>query len=473
MKKKKNKKIILLAFHMFLFVTVFFFHSTGYNKVLAGYMSNETNVLKLGQKDPKISRNKFEDVQTVIDDATIAEQVEAKQTINHTWELIETVDAKCFEDGHNTYVCSDCGATYTETIPMTGHDWADDVVAPTCTERGYTRHTCWKCWETHTDNYVPALGHDYAYDREDVVESDNKVKKYYAVYKCSRCGDEYKEFLRAEFGYAGEVQEFVVEKDGIYKIDAWGAQGGGNGGKGGYISGEVELHEGDVLYIAVGGQGGNGSSNNNSRSTTGGQGGYNGGGNGGNGSGSKYRNNYYTASGSGGGGATSISTTDGTLAEHDIDTYDEEGLIVAGGGGGVGGGTNAKNVDPTGGRDSNTNGSLGQGSNGRQGWASGSTKRSNGAEGNGGGGGGYRGGKTVTDSGAYTDAHGYGGSSWANPDEVENVTTQAGVQSGNGKCTIEFVSDLPVEEPEEELPEPEEDTTPEDEEPTPTEEVTE
>ena len=51
--------------------------------------------------------------------------------------------------------------------------------------------------------------------------------------------------------------------DGIYKLEVWGAQGGiaeiGNlsniGGYGAYSTGEIELNNGDELYIAVGGSG--------------------------------------------------------------------------------------------------------------------------------------------------------------------------------------------------------------------------
>jgi hypothetical protein len=38
------------------------------------------------------------------------------------------------------------------------------------------------------------------------------------------------------FGYTGASQKFIVPATGVYKIEAWGASGGGviNGGKGGY-----------------------------------------------------------------------------------------------------------------------------------------------------------------------------------------------------------------------------------------------
>ena len=112
--------------------------------------------------------------------------------------------------------------------------------------------------------------------------------------------------------------------------------------------------------------------------------------------------------------------------------------------------------------------SFGQGYNGRAG-----RDAANQGWGGGGGGGGYYGGWSAGYNTYKSQPN--GGSSWTNENMIdeESVEAQVGVQSGNGAAVIEFVSDLPVEEPEEELPEPEEDTTPEDEEPTPTEEVTE
>ena len=48
----------------------------------------------------------------------------------HTYELISTVPATCNEEGSNTYTCSVCGDTYTETVPALGHNpatiWTSD-----------------------------------------------------------------------------------------------------------------------------------------------------------------------------------------------------------------------------------------------------------------------------------------------------------------------------------------------------------
>jgi len=53
--------------------------------------------------------------------------------------------------------------------------------------------------------------------------------------------------------YKGEVQTFTADKDGYYKIELWGAQGGGpRGANGAYTSGEIYLTAGTNLYVYIG-----------------------------------------------------------------------------------------------------------------------------------------------------------------------------------------------------------------------------
>jgi len=115
-----------------------------------------------------------------------------------------------------------------------------------------------------------------------------------------------------EFGYTGTTQTYTVPEDGTYKFEVWGAAGGGQSyGSGGYSSGYIELKQGTILYINVGGRTGTM------------YGGWNGGG------------SSQESHGYGGGGATDISlygtagTSNWNTAEH---LYSR--IIVAGGGGG-------------------------------------------------------------------------------------------------------------------------------------------
>jgi hypothetical protein len=60
--------------------------------------------------------------------------------------------------------------------------------------------------------------------------------------------------MTQDFNYTGGIQTFTAPLSGIYKIELWGAQGGGNtsGGKGAYTSGNITLSEGENIYVYVG-----------------------------------------------------------------------------------------------------------------------------------------------------------------------------------------------------------------------------
>ena len=61
------------------------------------------------------------------------------------------------------------------------------------------------------------------------------------------------------FNYTGGIQTYTVPVTGVYKLEAYGAQGGcynsSGGGLGGYSVGYKTLNAGQILYICVGGQG--------------------------------------------------------------------------------------------------------------------------------------------------------------------------------------------------------------------------
>jgi len=61
------------------------------------------------------------------------------------------------------------------------------------------------------------------------------------------------------YSYTGDAQPYTILKSGIYKLELWGAQGGGQGtnpgGKGAYTSGNIYLEEGETIYFYVGNYG--------------------------------------------------------------------------------------------------------------------------------------------------------------------------------------------------------------------------
>ena len=150
---------------------------------------------------------------SVCGEVLIAQEVIA--ALGHSEVIDEAVDATCTETGltegkhcdrcgeilvaqeeipalgHNYQdgVCTECGAeeeTEEPSVPSTpvkpgwsswwdkwfGHWWGDDeeecehsyvsvVIDPTCTDKGYTKHTCEHCGDSYKDSYVAATGHNY------------------------------------------------------------------------------------------------------------------------------------------------------------------------------------------------------------------------------------------------------------------------------------------------------------------------
>jgi hypothetical protein len=267
----------------------------------------------------------------------------------------------------------------------------------------------------------------------------------------------------AGFSFQGNTfQTWTVPETGWYLLDVSGGQGGDasngsyTGGKGAQIQASVRLTKGEVLRIAVGGQGGKGTGNGNN------------------------------PSGGGGGGSSSIVRVKDTAAPLVPSINDELLLIVAGGGGAASNyGGNSGNATNTsgdfggsngngGGIGTNTQGGaggagyLGDGGThsdggtlvsyggqryvagnfggyvtgsigGAGGWGGGGQggPAKSGTDGGGGGGGGYSGGGGGKNPG---DGGGGGGSfvfsSTANRPAASGVVRTTGAQSGNGAVSI-------------------------------------
>ena len=105
--------------------------------------------------------------------------------VGHTFDDgTVTKEATCTEEGKMTYAC-DCGATHTAPIPKTGHTLEDVVTAPTCTELGYTTHSCKHCDYTYTDTPVAALGHKW--DSGKVTAAPSLTETGKLIQTCTVC----------------------------------------------------------------------------------------------------------------------------------------------------------------------------------------------------------------------------------------------------------------------------------------------
>ena len=66
------------------------------------------------------------------------------------------------------------------------HSYKDVVTAPTCTEKGYTTHTC-ACGKSYVDTYTDALGH--AWDSGKVTKEPTETETGTKTFTCTRCGE--------------------------------------------------------------------------------------------------------------------------------------------------------------------------------------------------------------------------------------------------------------------------------------------
>lgn len=243
------------------------------------------------------------------------------------------------------------------------------------------------------------------------------------------------------FNFSSNIEKYVVEMNGVYLLETWGAQGGNNtvngtyyGGKGGYSKGEIVLNKGTEIYVCVGGAGSPATSWGSSYGSRW-SGGYNGGGNG--------KSQHYDYYGSGdalgaGGGATHIATRNGllrNLSKSDL-------LIVSGGGGGA-----ARclltGAAANGGSGGGLNGSSG--TNNQSSWSKGGTQTSAGD------GGGFGYGGTGSGGGLFGGGHGSSGNGLASGGggsgyvaKLKNASSTNGVRNGDGMAKITLIETTDV-----------------------------
>ena len=138
------------------------------------------------------------------------EETETKMipALDHVHQYTDTVTAPtCTEKGYTTHTCK-CGNSYVDTYTdALGHDYEDVVTEPTCTEKGSTTHTCKRCGYTCTNSETAALGHDY----EDVVTEPTCGEQGYTTHTCKRCQDTYVDSYVDPTG-AHDDGEWVVAK---------------------------------------------------------------------------------------------------------------------------------------------------------------------------------------------------------------------------------------------------------------------
>ena len=131
--------------------------------------------------------------------------------LDHAWDEGKvTKEPTETETGVKAFTCTRCGETRTETIPVLphAHSYKAVVTAPTCTEKGYTTHTC-ACGDSYVDTYTDPLGHDLKDDA--AVAATCTTAGTTAGKHCTRC--DYKEGMEtiAALGHAWDEGKVTKE----------------------------------------------------------------------------------------------------------------------------------------------------------------------------------------------------------------------------------------------------------------------
>ena len=89
-------------------------------------------------------------------------------------------------DARNTKYASYSSSSYASfrCVEAHEHSYTAVVTPPTCTEKGYTTHTC-ACGDSYVDTYVDALGH--AWDNGKVTKEPTATETGVRTYTCTRC----------------------------------------------------------------------------------------------------------------------------------------------------------------------------------------------------------------------------------------------------------------------------------------------
>lgn len=115
-----------------------------------------------------------------------------------------TKAATCTQTGVETFTC-ECGNSYTETIPETGHSYGKwiETVKPTATTSGKKVRTCSKCGDTEEQTIAPVPEEHVCSYTSKLTKAPTCTETGIRTYTCS-CGNSYTEPVSAKGHSYGE-----------------------------------------------------------------------------------------------------------------------------------------------------------------------------------------------------------------------------------------------------------------------------
>lgn len=137
----------------------------------------------------------------------------AVDALGHSWSPWQEIKAATTtEVGEKARSCQVCELTESEAIPKLvephTHVYAAKVEEPTCTEKGYTVHTC-ACGDSYKDNQVGAKGHLYGSWEVTTQATTESAGERQCV--CSRCDYVNKEAIPKLDAPTGEKYEHYID----------------------------------------------------------------------------------------------------------------------------------------------------------------------------------------------------------------------------------------------------------------------
>ena len=120
---------------------------------------------------------------------------ETLPALGHAYTVTASSPSGHVKDGFNTYTCSRCGKSYTETLPGEPHSFGQaETLQPSCEGAGEYLSRCTVCGEEKREPFAPALGHDDTLSSETPPSCEDAGER---CFRCTRCGRERKEQIPA------------------------------------------------------------------------------------------------------------------------------------------------------------------------------------------------------------------------------------------------------------------------------------
>ena len=141
---------------------------------------------------------------------------------DHIAQFADTVVAPtCTKQGYTHHACTVKGCTYAPVddtyVAATDHTWVTQTYPASCTEQGTVFYKCSACGATRTEK-IAALGHDLS--RCDLLPDATCTKPGRVVGTCARCGVQIDEVIPAkghDYSYADVHTDPTCTEPGHYK----------------------------------------------------------------------------------------------------------------------------------------------------------------------------------------------------------------------------------------------------------------